>query len=129
MNFVKSLRIFCKTSLNGCFCNTAKSIKQTLFSCSYLQSPRTELCIICLMKLPELVPTVFHFVSWYFLFCSSFFPYNHRSLSIVLQPSPFFFNSYLIFLFIINNNSLDKKSIKKPVKRPTNSQSSKSWEF
>ena len=105
MNFVKSLRIFCKTSLNGCFCNTAKSIKQTLFSCSYLQSPRTELCIICIMKLPELVPTVLHFVSWYFLFCSSFFPYNHRSLSIVLQPSPFFLihtlSSYLLLTTIV----------------------------
>ena len=48
-----------------------------------------------------------------FSYSQSHFPYDRRSLSIVLQPSPFFPTSYLIFLFTTNNNGTNKKSIRK----------------
>ena len=45
--------------------------------------------------------------------------YDCRSLSIVLQPSPFFPNLYLIFQFIIIKNGTNKKLVQKLVKRWT----------
>ena len=45
------------------------------------------------------------------------FPYDCRSVSIVLQPSSFFPNLYLIFQFIIIKNGTNKKSVGKLVKR------------
>ena len=42
---------------------------------------------------------------------------DRRSVSIVLQPSPFFPNLYLIFQFIIIKNGTNKKSVQKLVKR------------
>ena len=38
-------------------------------------------------------------------------PYDHRSVSIVLQPSPFFPELYLIFQFLIIKNGTNKKSV------------------
>ena len=41
-----------------------------------------------------------------------FFPYDRRSVSIILQPSPFFPKLYLIFQLIIKNGT-NKKSVEK----------------
>ena len=48
-----------------------------------------------------------------FLRCMTgiWFPYDRQTVSIVLQPSPFFPNLYLIFQFIIIKNGVNKKSI------------------
>ena len=45
-----------------------------------------------------------------------FSPYDRQIISIVLQPSPFFPNLYLIFQFIIKNGT-NKKSVWELVKR------------
>ena len=50
---------------------------------------------------------------------SESFPYDRRSVSIVLQPSPFFPKLYLIFQFIIIKNDTNKKSVGKLVKKWT----------
>ena len=50
-------------------------------------------------------------------FAGTLFPYDRRSVSIVLQPSPFFPNLNLIFHFIIIKNGTTKKSVGKLVKR------------
>ena len=47
------------------------------------------------------------------------FHYDCRSISIVLQPSPFFPKLYLIFQFLIIKNGMNKKSVGKLVKRWT----------
>ena len=50
-------------------------------------------------------------------FAGTLFPYDRRSVSIVLQPSPFFPELYLIFQFLIIKNGTNKKSVGKLVKR------------
>ena len=51
------------------------------------------------------------FASFFFRITAElFFPYDRRSVSIVLQPSPFFPKLYLIFQFIIIKNGTNKKS-------------------
>ena len=55
--------------------------------------------------------------------------YDYQSVSIALQPLPFFPNSYLIFLFIIIKNGTNKKSIENLVERQTQWWSSRSWQF
>ena len=50
-------------------------------------------------------------------FAGTLFPYDRPSVSIVLQPSPFFPNLNLIFQLIIIKNGTNKKSVGKLVKR------------
>ena len=49
--------------------------------------------------------------------CLNIDPYDRLSVSIVLQPSPFFPELYLIFQLIIIKNGTNKKSVGKLVKR------------
>ena len=42
-----------------------------------------------------------------------FFPYDRRSVSVILQPSPFFPKLYLIFQLLIIKNGTNKKSVEK----------------
>ena len=52
------------------------------------------------------------FASFFFRITAElFFPYDRRSVSIVLQPSPFFPKLYLIFQFLLIKNGTNKKSI------------------
>ena len=51
--------------------------------------------------------------------CSQLFPYDRRSVSIVLKPSPFSPKLYLIFQFLIIKNCTNKKSVGNLVKRWT----------
>ena len=50
-------------------------------------------------------------------FAGTLFPYDGRSVNIVLQPSPFFPNLSLILQLIIIKNGTNKKSVGQLVKR------------